>query len=46
MGQYDEAITHLDEALTLRQAKQTESLIESTERALALARTRREAQEK
>jgi HTH-type transcriptional regulator, pleiotropic regulator of extracellular virulence genes len=40
MGRYDEAITHLDEALTLRRTKQTESLIESTEQALALARSR------
>jgi HTH-type transcriptional regulator, pleiotropic regulator of extracellular virulence genes len=40
MGRYDEAITHLDEALTLHRTKQTESLIESTEQALALARSR------
>lgn len=46
MGRYDEAITHLEEALTLRQARRTESLIESTEQALALAQSRMEAHEK
>jgi tetratricopeptide (TPR) repeat protein len=40
MGRYDEAITQLEDALALRRAKQNQSLIESTENALALARTR------
>ncbi|HYI15835.1 MAG TPA: tetratricopeptide repeat protein [Thermomicrobiales bacterium] len=46
MGRYDEAITYLEQALALRQAKKNQPLIDSTEQALALARTQLEAHEK
>ncbi len=44
MGRYDEAIAHLEEALALRRAKTNQPLIESSEQALALARTRMAAE--
>ena len=40
MGRYDESITCLEQALDLRRAKGNQPLIESTERALAHARSR------
>jgi tetratricopeptide (TPR) repeat protein len=43
-GHYSEAIAHLEEALALRQAKQNQSLVDSTQQALALARTRLDTQ--
>ncbi len=42
-GQYDEAIAFLEQALDLRRAKGTQSLVESTEQAISLAKTRRDA---
>jgi tetratricopeptide (TPR) repeat protein len=42
-GRYDEAIEHLEQALTVRRAKGNQPLIESTEQAIALARAKRDA---
>ena len=46
MARYDESITCLEQALALRREKGIQSLIDSTEQALALARTRPEAGQK
>lgn len=43
MGKYDEAIVSLEQALDIRRGKATQALIESTEQALRLARTRADA---
>jgi tetratricopeptide (TPR) repeat protein len=45
-GRYDESIGYLEQALKLRRAKGSQPLIDSTGRALALARTRRNATRK
>ena len=39
LGRYDEAVTYLEQALEIRRTKSSQPLIESTEQALALART-------
>jgi tetratricopeptide (TPR) repeat protein len=42
MGHYDQSIDYLEQALALRQTKGTQPLIESTQQALAVARSRQD----